>query len=140
LRGQTYKKHRGLQKAERFSAATALIANLGPVPLSGHEIALNRAALTFMVPLGISSAAAVRVGRQLGRGDPTRAHPWPPSGCDRLAGISTQSLNPGKQRLRSFNRSRVECIDYLLAGFRQEGAQVDSNPMDSVDPASQDLI
>ncbi len=52
-----------------FGAATALVAKLGPVPLSGHEIALNCAALTFMVPLGISSAAAVRVGQQLGRKD-----------------------------------------------------------------------
>lgn len=52
-----------------FGAATALVAKLGPVPLSGHEIALNCAALTFMVPLGISSAAAVRVGQQLGRRD-----------------------------------------------------------------------
>ena len=52
-----------------FSAATALCAKLGPVPLSGHEIALNCAAFTFMVPLGISSAAAVRVGQNLGRGD-----------------------------------------------------------------------
>ena len=56
-----------------FSAATALIAKLGAVPLSGHEIALNCAALTFMVPLGISSAAAVRVGQQLGRKDPAGA-------------------------------------------------------------------
>jgi MATE family multidrug resistance protein len=56
-----------------FAAATALIARLGPVPLSGHEIALNCAALSFMVPLGISSAAAVRVGQQLGRGDPEGA-------------------------------------------------------------------
>jgi len=56
-----------------FGAATALIAKLGPVPLSGHEIALNCAALTFMVPLGISSAAAVRVGQQLGRKDPAGA-------------------------------------------------------------------
>jgi multidrug resistance protein, MATE family len=69
-----------------FSAATALIAKLGPVPLSGHEIALNCAALTFMVPLGISSAAAVRVGHQLGRGDPTRAH---------LAGWSAILLGAG---------------------------------------------
>lgn len=53
-----------------FAAATALCAKLGPVQLSGHEIALNCAALTFMVPLGISSAAAVRVGQQLGRKDP----------------------------------------------------------------------
>ena len=56
-----------------FSAATALVAKLGAVPLSGHEIALNCAALTFMVPLGISSAAAVRVGQQLGRKDPQGA-------------------------------------------------------------------
>lgn len=69
-----------------FSAATALIAKLGPVPLSGHEIAINCAALTFMVPLGISSAAAVRVGHQLGRGDPARAH---------LAGWSAILLGAG---------------------------------------------
>jgi MATE family multidrug resistance protein len=56
-----------------FSAATALVARLGPVPLSGHEIALNCAALMFMVPLGLSSAAAVRVGQQLGRRDPQGA-------------------------------------------------------------------
>jgi multidrug resistance protein, MATE family len=56
-----------------FSAATAVVARLGPVPLSGHEIALNCAALSFMVPLGMSSAAAVRVGQQLGRQDPEGA-------------------------------------------------------------------
>jgi MATE family multidrug resistance protein len=56
-----------------FSAATALCARLGPVPLAGHEIALNCAALTFMVPLGVSSAAAVRVGQQIGRLDPDAA-------------------------------------------------------------------
>lgn len=56
-----------------FAAATALCARLGPVQLSGHEIALNCAAFTFMVPLGISSAAAVRVGQQLGRHDPEGA-------------------------------------------------------------------
>jgi len=52
-----------------FSGATAICAKLGPVPLSGHEIALNCAAFTFMVPYGVSSAAAVRVGQQLGRQD-----------------------------------------------------------------------
>jgi len=56
-----------------FSAATALCAKLGPIPLAGHQIALNCAALTFMVPLGISSAAAVRVGQELGRRDPDAA-------------------------------------------------------------------
>ena len=62
-----------LLEISAFAAATALCAKLGPVPLSGHEIALNCAALTFMVPLGISSAAAVRVGQQLGRRDPIGA-------------------------------------------------------------------
>jgi len=56
-----------------FAAATTLCARLGAVPLSGHEIALNCAALMYMVPLGISAAAAVRVGQQLGRGDPEGA-------------------------------------------------------------------
>jgi MATE family multidrug resistance protein len=56
-----------------FAAATTLCAKLGPVSLAGHEIALNCAALAFMVPLGISSAAAVRVGQQLGKGDPAGA-------------------------------------------------------------------
>ena len=56
-----------------FSAATALCAKLGPLPLAGHEIAINCAAFTYMVPLGISSAAAVRVGQQLGRRDPEGA-------------------------------------------------------------------
>jgi MATE family multidrug resistance protein len=56
-----------------FSTATSLCAKLGPVQLSGHEIALNCAAFTFMVPLGISSAAAVRVGQNLGREDAASA-------------------------------------------------------------------
>jgi multidrug resistance protein, MATE family len=56
-----------------FAAVSALCGILGPVPLAAHQIALNCAALTFMVPLGMSSAAAVRVGREIGRGDPVRA-------------------------------------------------------------------
>ena len=56
-----------------FSAATALCASLGPIPLAGYKIALLCASLTFMVPLGISSAAAVRVGQELGRRDPDAA-------------------------------------------------------------------
>jgi MATE family multidrug resistance protein len=62
-----------LMEIGAFSAATAMCAKLGAVELSGHEIALNCAAFTFMVPLGISSAAAVRVGQNLGRGDAASA-------------------------------------------------------------------
>src|ERR1700674_3669514 len=56
-----------------FALVTALIARLGPVPLASHQIALNTVALTYMVPLGISSAAAVRVGQAIGRKDPKAA-------------------------------------------------------------------
>lgn len=56
-----------------FALATALIGRLGAVPLSSHQIALNTVAFTYMIPLGVSSAAAVRVGQALGRNDPRAA-------------------------------------------------------------------
>jgi MATE family multidrug resistance protein len=56
-----------------FAAATALAARLTPAWLAAHQIALNAASVTFMVPLGISSAAAVRVGQAIGRRDPVGA-------------------------------------------------------------------
>jgi MATE family, multidrug efflux pump len=52
-----------------FALVTALIARLGAVPLASHQIALNTVAFTYMVPLGIASAAAVRVGQAIGRRD-----------------------------------------------------------------------
>ena len=52
-----------------FAAATALAGTLDPISLASHQIALNIVALTFMVPLGLSSAAAVRVGHAVGAGD-----------------------------------------------------------------------
>ena len=56
-----------------FALTAALIGRLGAVPLASHQIALNTVAFTYMVPLGISSAAAVRVGQALGRKDPAGA-------------------------------------------------------------------
>jgi multidrug resistance protein, MATE family len=52
-----------------FHTATALAGKLGTASLAAHTIALNAASLTYMVPLGISSAAAVSVGKALGAGD-----------------------------------------------------------------------
>lgn len=56
-----------------FGAAAALAGKLGPVPIAAHQIAINCAATSYMVPLGISSAAAVRVGNAIGRHDPAGA-------------------------------------------------------------------
>jgi multidrug resistance protein, MATE family len=52
-----------------FASATFLIGKLGVVQLAGHQIALNVASFTYMVPLGIGSAAAVRVGHAMGARD-----------------------------------------------------------------------
>jgi MATE family multidrug resistance protein len=56
-----------------FAAATALAGRLAPVALAAHQIAVNLVAFTFMVPLGIASAGAVRVGHAVGRHDPAGA-------------------------------------------------------------------
>ena len=56
-----------------FAAATALAGRLAPASLAAHQIAINYAALSFMVPLGIASAGAVRVGHAVGRRDPAAA-------------------------------------------------------------------
>ena len=52
-----------------FAAATALAGRLPAVSLAAHQIVLNYAAMTFMVPLGVAAAGAVRVGHAVGRGD-----------------------------------------------------------------------
>jgi multidrug resistance protein, MATE family len=52
-----------------FGTVTAIISTLGALPLAGHQIALDCASFTFMVPMGISTAASVRVGQAIGRSD-----------------------------------------------------------------------
>jgi multidrug resistance protein, MATE family len=52
-----------------FSFAALAIGRLGASVVASHQIALNVAALTFMVPLGVAMAITVRVGNAVGRGD-----------------------------------------------------------------------
>ncbi len=52
-----------------FAVVTFLISTFGAVPLAGHEIALNCIGFTFMIPMGLSAAAGVRVGQAIGRRD-----------------------------------------------------------------------
>jgi multidrug resistance protein, MATE family len=52
-----------------FGSAAVLAGRLAPVAIAAHQIAINAASLSFMIPLGISSAAAVAVGQAVGRGD-----------------------------------------------------------------------
>ncbi len=61
-----------------FAAASALAGRIAPAALAAHQIVLNIASFIFMAPLGFSTAAAVRVGHAVGRGDPrgARAAGW----------------------------------------------------------------
>ena len=56
-----------------FGATGIAMGWLGTAALAGHQIALNLAAFAFMIPLGISQAAAVLVGRAVGEGRPGNA-------------------------------------------------------------------
>ena len=61
-----------------FSAATVLLGIKGTSHLAAHQIALNIAALFFMVALALGAAGSVRVGQNLGAGDlpATRRAGW----------------------------------------------------------------
>ncbi|MDQ8169994.1 MAG: MATE family efflux transporter [Gemmatimonadota bacterium] len=66
----------GLQffaEVNAFGLVTIMMGWVGTNALAGHEIALNLASLTFMVPLGVAAAGTVMVGRAIGRGDPAAA-------------------------------------------------------------------
>jgi multidrug resistance protein, MATE family len=56
-----------------FGIAAMLAGRLAPAALAAHQIALNCAGLSYMVPLGISSATAVAVGQSIGRLQPAIA-------------------------------------------------------------------
>lgn len=52
-----------------FMAASVMMGWLGTVQLAAHGIAIQLASISFMVPLGLSHAATVRVGQAYGRAD-----------------------------------------------------------------------
>lgn len=56
-----------------WNLSTFAAGYLTPVALATHTIALNYASISYMVPLGVSAAAAVSVGHAIGAGDPAKA-------------------------------------------------------------------
>jgi multidrug resistance protein, MATE family len=53
-----------------FALVALMMGWLGTQSMAGHQVAINLASLTFMVPLGVGDAASVLVGQGVGRGDP----------------------------------------------------------------------
>jgi multidrug resistance protein, MATE family len=58
-----------LFEAMLFNSMTLVVGTFGEAQLAAHQIALNFASVTFMVPLGVAMAATVRVGLAAGAGD-----------------------------------------------------------------------
>ncbi len=59
---------RGIESS-LFMVTTVLMGTLSTTALAAHQVAIQCAAFTFMVPLGIGMAASVRVGQAAGAGD-----------------------------------------------------------------------
>ncbi len=73
-------------EAGLFATTAFLIGTLGSTTLAAHQIAIQCASVTFMVPVGVSIAASVRVGQAVGRGDLSAA---------RLAGFTGMLIGTG---------------------------------------------
>ncbi|WP_461405918.1 MATE family efflux transporter [Falsiruegeria mediterranea] len=58
-----------LSEVSMFGASAMMMGWLGTVPLAAHGIAVQLASATFMVHLGLSSAATIRAGNAFGRQD-----------------------------------------------------------------------
>ena len=59
---------RGIESS-LFLVTTVLMGTVGTTALAAHQVALQCAAFTFMVPLGIGMAGSVRVGQAAGAAD-----------------------------------------------------------------------
>ena len=56
-----------------FALVALMMGWLGTRQMAGHQVAINLASLTFMVPLGVGDAASILVGHAVGRADPAGA-------------------------------------------------------------------
>ena len=72
-----------------IAAVTTLAARVDTTSLAAHQITLNLASLTFMIPLGLSAGTAVQVGNALGAGDPQLARRAGWTGIVTGAGVMT---------------------------------------------------
>jgi MATE family multidrug resistance protein len=120
-----------------FAAIALLMGGLGTVQMAAHQVAINLASLTFMVPLGISSASAVRVGQAIGADDAGRARRAAAAGLLIGAGFMSlmAALFVGAPRLLAAAYTSVEGVVALaallipIAGYFQifDGLQVVSS-------------
>ena len=56
-----------------FAAVALILGVFGATVVAGHQIALNVAAMTFMLPLSVAMGITIRVGQAMGRNEPGSA-------------------------------------------------------------------
>lgn len=56
-----------------FAVVSLLIGTISTVAVAGHQVAINFASMTFMIPFGLSVAISARVGQSIGRNRPGEA-------------------------------------------------------------------
>ncbi len=95
-----------------FAVTTLLVGVLGTNILAGHQVALNVAAMSFMVPLGLSIATTVRVGQLVGQGDISSA---------RLSGLTSLVISVAIMTSASLV---LVCVPMAIAGFYTYDPQV----------------
>ena len=78
-------------EAGLFTATALLMGRFGVEAAAGHQIAINLASLTFMIPLGVSMALTVRVGQAIGAGQFLQAKQRGALGVLLCGGITTIS-------------------------------------------------
>ncbi len=98
-----------------FTAALLLMGLIGTTAIAAHQIALQCAAITFMVPLGMAMAATVRVGVAIGGDDMAGA---------RRAGFTAQALGVGFMGLSA--------LTFLFAGPHLVGLFLDAERPDTL--------
>jgi len=102
-----------------FAVIALLMGGFGIVQMAAHQVAINLASLTFMVPLGVGSAAAVRVGQAIGAGDSDGARRAAASSL--LIGAGFMSLMAaifiGAPRLLATAYTSVETVVALAAAL-----------------------
>jgi multidrug resistance protein, MATE family len=69
-----------------FTVTALMVGTIGATALAAHQVAIQCASFTFMVPLGIGIAGSVRVGQAAGRAD---------TGAVRRAGLTAIGLAAG---------------------------------------------
>ncbi|MGI9200217.1 MAG: MATE family efflux transporter [Woeseiaceae bacterium] len=60
-------------EAGLFNAVSVLMGTRGAAIAAAHQVAINFAMTTFMIPLALSAAITIRVGHALGAGNPSAA-------------------------------------------------------------------